>query len=110
MSKLSCEKPYVINKWLKSAIKTYPKLCVWNLSYLSNLSKFHVDLPLYFCLWKRRLCVSMSHKEMGISMCHPASYSFCNQSLVFTFSLLLKVSLYDYVTDHFSPLKSNNSF
>ena len=39
MSKLSCEKPYVKNKWLKSAIKTYPKLCVWNLSYLSNLPK-----------------------------------------------------------------------
>ena len=33
MSELSCEKPYVINKWLKNAGKTYPKLCVWNLSY-----------------------------------------------------------------------------
>ena len=78
----------------------------------SNVFKIPCLSPLYFCLCQRRPCVSMSHKEVGISMCHPAS-SFLLQSVScihFFFSLLLKVSLYNYVTDHFCPLQSNNSF
>lgn len=108
MSKLSCEKPYVINKWLKSSIKTYPKLCV-SLQKVQMYSKFHVALPLYFCLWKRRLRVSIAHKEMGIFMCHPASH-FLLQPVSCTHFFTSAQSLCDYVTDHSSPLKSNSSF
>lgn len=112
MSKLSCEKPYVISKWLKNAGKTYPKLCVWNLSY----KRFKcIQNSMLICL-----CISVYEREGPVLVRHTKKWgypcvilhliSFCNQSLVFTFSRLLKDSLYDYVTDHFSPLQSNNSF
>lgn len=72
-------------------------------------SKFHVALPRYFCLWKRSLRVSIAHKEMGISVCHPASY-FLLQPVSCTHFFTSAQSLCNYVTDHSSPLKSNSSF
>ena len=73
-------------------------------------SKFHIDL-LCISVYGREGPVLVSHKEVGISVCHPAS-SFLLQSVscIHFFFHFCSKSLYNYVTDHFSPLQSNNSF